>query len=128
MTPAAIDQLLELAATEEIEVVLPPRSGLVMMTCRDAFDCEFHLGEVLVSEAEVRCRDQRGYGMAAGDDPRRALARAAVEVILAGDNRLLKERLRRLAAAEEERLRSERREQAELTARTRVRFDLMPGE
>ncbi len=127
MESGAVDRLLELAATEEIEVIRAPRSGLVMMTCRDAFDCAFHLGEVLVTEAEVSCRGLRGYGMVPGDDPRRALARAAAEVILAGDNRLLQERLARLADEQRRKRDEQDRRQADLTARTRVNFDLMPG-
>ncbi|AMV73713.1 hypothetical protein JCM30471_21320 [Desulfuromonas carbonis] len=128
MEPAAIDRLLlELAATEEIEIIRTPRSGLVMMTCRDAFDCDFHLGEVLVSEAEVCCRGVHGYGMVPGDDPRRALARAVAEVIIAGDNQLLRQRLNRLAAEQRHLLEQQQRDAAELVARTKVRFDLMPG-
>lgn len=125
METEAVEQLLELAATEEMEIIRAPRSGLVMMTCRDAFGCDFHLGEVLVSEAEVACRGRHGYGMVPGDDPRRALARAAAEVILAGDNQLLLQRLRKLATVQTKKLLQRRREQDLLTARTKVRFDLM---
>jgi alpha-D-ribose 1-methylphosphonate 5-triphosphate synthase subunit PhnG len=57
---------LPAAAPEEIAALLdriwsmggfrvqqPPRTGLVMATVRDPFDTPFHLGEVIVSEAEV---------------------------------------------------------------------------
>ncbi|MDT8421961.1 MAG: phosphonate C-P lyase system protein PhnG [Desulfuromonadales bacterium] len=127
MAPDAIEQILELAANEEIEIVRTPRSGLVMMTCRDDFDCEFHLGEVLVTDAEVACRGIRGYGMVPGDDPRRALARAAAEVICQGDNQLLMERLQRLALSEQEQRLARRTTQDQLIARSRVQFDLMSG-
>jgi alpha-D-ribose 1-methylphosphonate 5-triphosphate synthase subunit PhnG len=120
MAADAIDQLLELAASEEIEIIRAPRSGLLMMSCQDAFNCDFHLGEVLVTEAEVVCRGTRGYGMVPGEDARRALARAAAEVICRGDNRVLKERLQRLVVTEQEKLLERRAEQDRLTARSRV--------
>jgi phosphonate C-P lyase system protein PhnG len=127
MDEEALAELLELAAAADVEIVRGPRTGLVMMSCRDAFDCDFHLGEVLVSEAEVSCRGVAGYGMVAGGDPRRALARAAAEAIVNGADRLLKERLQRLAVRAAKELAERRAAEAALTARTRVRFDLMPG-
>lgn len=98
-----------------------------MMTVHDAFGTPFHLGEVLVTEAEVGWGGLRGYGQVCGDDPGRALARACAEVILRGEDDLLKLRIRQLLEAEEERTAAERSAEETLVAATRVQFDLMPG-
>ncbi|OQX16580.1 MAG: hypothetical protein BWK76_11460 [Desulfobulbaceae bacterium A2] len=65
--------------------------------------------------------------MVSGDRPRWALARAAVELIMAGNDPHLQRALRRIAETEQERLAQKRAEERTLTARTRVCFDLMPG-
>jgi phosphonate C-P lyase system protein PhnG len=127
MDAAAVERILTLAAGEEMEIVRPPRGGLVMMRCTDAFGCDFHLGEVLVCEAELSCCGRRGYGMVSGDRPRWALARAAAELILGGNDPHLQQALRQIAETEQERLTRTRDEERTLTARTRVSFDLMAG-
>jgi alpha-D-ribose 1-methylphosphonate 5-triphosphate synthase subunit PhnG len=58
-----------------------PRAGLVMVTVRDPFDTAFHLGEVLVSEAEVELDGHTGYGAVCGDEPDHALLLAAVAAV-----------------------------------------------
>jgi phosphonate C-P lyase system protein PhnG len=58
-------------------VLQAPRAGLVMVTVRDPFGTPFHLGEVLVSEAEVDLDGCTGYGMVCGDEPEQALLLAA---------------------------------------------------
>jgi len=75
----AVERLLRLAEGETIEILRPPGTGLMMMTVHDAFGTPFHLGEVLVTEAEVGWGGLRGYGQVCGDDPGRALARACAE-------------------------------------------------
>ena len=65
----------------EFRVQRPPRAGLVMVTVRDPFGTPFHLGEVLVSEAEVAFDGHSGYGVICGDEPERALLLAAVEAV-----------------------------------------------
>jgi len=50
-----------------------PRAGLIMVTVRDPFGTPFHLGEVLVSEAEVELGGYTGYGVVCGDEPEQAL-------------------------------------------------------
>jgi alpha-D-ribose 1-methylphosphonate 5-triphosphate synthase subunit PhnG len=127
MTEDAVQALLALARDEAIEVLRPPKAGLILMAVRDAFDHPFYLGEVLVTEAEVAWGERRGFGMVPGDAPGRALARACAEVLLQGENELLRTRVRQLLAGEEGRLAMRRREEEELIARTRVSFDLMAG-
>lgn len=105
-----------------------PRAGLVMVTVRDSFDTLFHLGEVLVSEAEVVFDGHSGYGAICGDEPERALLLAAVEaaersgrsVVLGG----IGEFIRKL----EEKHGEERACSSRLAAATAVRFESMKKE
>lgn len=123
----AVRELLELAETAPIEIVSTPRSGLTMMHVLDAFDSEFLLGEVLVSSAEVVLHDQRGFGMVTGDEPERSLARACAEVLLQGEDELLKVRVQKLLLREQAELVELRKREERLIANTKVNFDLMTG-
>jgi len=62
----------------EFRVQQAPRAGLVMVTVLDPFGTPFHLGEVLVSDAEVDLDGCTGYGVVCGDQPEQALLLAAV--------------------------------------------------
>ncbi len=67
----------------EIEV-LQNRTGLVMLPMRDtAQGTNFHLGEVLVSEARIAACGQEGYGMRRGCDLEAAMAMALVDLAVA---------------------------------------------
>ena len=128
MEDQEVTELLELLATEEMTITRPPRFGLIMMTVKDSFESDFHLGEVLVTEAAVCVAGCEGFGMVTGEEPRKALARAAVDALLrAGRPELLRDavlaRLRHAHQRRADRLANE----AALTASTRVSFDLMPG-
>ncbi|MFP9139003.1 phosphonate C-P lyase system protein PhnG [Devosia sp. XGJD_8] len=69
--------------------VIANRTGLVMVPMRDTVEnVDFHLGEVLVSEAHIADADGRiGYGMITGRDLERAMAMAVVDLSLARDAR-----------------------------------------
>jgi alpha-D-ribose 1-methylphosphonate 5-triphosphate synthase subunit PhnG len=82
MDEQRVESVLDLFANEELTVSRPPSSGLVMLTVKDCFETDFHLGEVLVTEARIVFRGCEGYGMVPGEAPRRALARAAVDAVL----------------------------------------------
>jgi len=123
-----LEKFLEVFSGVDLTINNPPRSGLMMMTVKDSFDTDFHLGEVLVAEARVLFRGHEGYGMAAGDEPRRALARAAADAVLGfpepteiGENLLI------FLKQEEALQKARRTEDAALIAATKVNFDLMPG-
>ena len=75
---AMLDRLWSLG---EFHVQRAPRAGLVMVTVRDPFDTPFHLGEALVSEAEVEFDGHTGYGAVCGDEPEQALLLAAVAAV-----------------------------------------------
>lgn len=60
------------------------RTGLVMLPMRDtAKGTNFHLGEVLVSEARISAGGQSGYGMRRGRDLEAAMAMAVVDLAVA---------------------------------------------
>ena len=128
MPRESIRELLELAEKAPINIVKTPKSGLDMMHVLDAFDSEFLLGEVLVSSAEVTLDGKRGFGMVTGDEPERSLARACAEVLLVGEDELLKSRVEKLLVREQQNLIEQRRHEEQLIAGTKVNFDLMAGQ
>jgi len=67
--------------------VLANRSGLVVLPATDsAQGAQFHLGEVLVSEAHIAlAAGQEGYGMCLGRDLVQALALAVIDAALANE-------------------------------------------
>ena len=90
---SALQRVLTAAAAAEMEQMLDrlwssgrftvdraPQAGLVMCSVIDPFDTPFHLGEVLVTRADVRFDGcHRGCGVVCGDEPDPALLLAAVE-------------------------------------------------
>ena len=123
-----LEGLLALLGEEEIEISEQPHTGLVMMTVNDSFASAFHPGEVLVTQARVRIRDVEGWAMVAGEEPRRALVKAAVDAVVQSPQlNLLKQRVMSFLAGEQRIQDAARaREEARIAA-TRVDFDLMPG-
>ncbi len=96
----------------EISVVAN-RTGLVMVPMRDTVEnVDFHLGEVLVSEAQIAdAAGHVGYGMVTGRDLERAMAMAVVDLRMAalGEEpataQFLSEERAHLAAADDARMR-----------------------
>ena len=71
------------AALPGIEVV-ENRTGLIMLPMRDtAQGTNFHLGEVLTSEARIAHGGQEGYGLRRGRDLEAAMAMAVVDLAVA---------------------------------------------
>jgi alpha-D-ribose 1-methylphosphonate 5-triphosphate synthase subunit PhnG len=84
--PAQLKHFAETLLAEMGEItVLQNRTGLVMLPMRDTVEnVDFHLGEVLVSEAQIaNGAGQVGYGMVTGRDLERAMAMAVVDLCLA---------------------------------------------
>ncbi len=109
----------------EIDIVKTPETGLLMMAVKDSFDVEFYLGEILVTEAEVRYNGKKGYSMVMGDEPGRAIAAAVVDVVLGSDNEKLKVIVNRVLASCLKRVNRNEKQQGKLTARTKVSFETM---
>lgn len=128
MNDQRVEQLLELFSGAELTISMPPRTGLLMQTVKDCFETDFHLGEVLVTEARVGYRGIEGYAMVLGESPRRALARAASDALLRFDQPTeVRSRLLDLLVQEEALQNKQQVENAALVAATKVSFDLMPG-
>lgn len=67
---------------DDIEVIYN-RTGLVMLPYTDSVNgTVFHLGEVLIAEAQVRLSNQEGYGAVLGRDLEQALAVALLDAAL----------------------------------------------
>jgi alpha-D-ribose 1-methylphosphonate 5-triphosphate synthase subunit PhnG len=123
-----VEELLKLFAEVDLTVTEAPRTGLLMLAVHDSFNTAFHPGEVLVTEARVKFCGFEGFGMVVGEEPRRALARAAADAVLnyPGPTQV-RDGVRRLLATEAVRRASEELQEAALAAATKVNFDLMPG-
>jgi alpha-D-ribose 1-methylphosphonate 5-triphosphate synthase subunit PhnG len=69
--------------------VIANRTGLVMVPMRDTVaNVDFHLGEVLVSEAHVTdAAGHVGFGMVTGRDLERAMAMAVIDLSVAAKGR-----------------------------------------
>ena len=104
------EQVLE--GLGDIEVIAN-RTGLVMVPMRDTVEnVDFHLGEVLVSEAHITdASGAIGYGMITGRDLERAMAMAVVDLAMvtgtgnAEIEALLEAERSRLAAIDDDRMR-----------------------
>lgn len=128
MNEREVNDLIQLLTTEEMTITRTPRSGLIMMTVTDSFDSDFHLGEVLVTEAAVTMGGSEGFGMVTGEEPRKALARAAADALLrAGRPAVLCEAVRDCLTRARQRQTANLAADAALTATSRVSFDLMAG-
>lgn len=123
-----VDRLLALLAEVELTVSRPPRSGLVMLTVTDSFETDFHLGEVLVTEARILFRGMEGFGMVLGEAPERALARASADAVFrCPEQTEIREKLQDFLLQEKSVQKDKLMEEAALIAATKVNFDLMPG-
>jgi len=128
MDDREVDELLALLGSEEIEITRPPRAGLMMMTVTDSLATDFHLGEVLTTEAEVLLGGERGYGMVVGEEPRKALARASADALLrAGQPVELCLQVLDILQLSRQRQLEKHASNSALIASTRVSFDLMAG-
>jgi alpha-D-ribose 1-methylphosphonate 5-triphosphate synthase subunit PhnG len=128
MDEQRVENVLALFADVELTVSRPPCSGLMMLTVKDCFETDFHLGEVLVTEARVLFRGYEGFGMVSGEAPRRALARAAADAVLrCPEPTEIQDELRAHFEQEESMQKTRLAESASLIAATKVNFDLMPG-
>ena len=112
----------------ECRVQRAPRAGLVMLTVCDPFDTLFHLGEVLVSEAEVVFDGHSGCGAICGDEPERALLLAAVEAAERTGRAAVLGDIGEFIGGLEKKHAQERARSSKLAAATAVRFESMKKE
>lgn len=104
-------------------LIRAPEVGLVVLTVVEPVErTRFHLGEVLVTQAEVEHRGARGWSMRLGEDPAGTLAAAIcdAEVAAAGP---FTDRVQALCEATESALADERAREWRELAPTIVSFD-----
>jgi alpha-D-ribose 1-methylphosphonate 5-triphosphate synthase subunit PhnG len=127
--PIDISDILDaLWATGRIRVTREPLAGMVMFTLRDSFGTDFHVGEVLMTQAEVSVEGQPGYGAVIGNEPEKSLLLAAIEAL---EKRDAQEDLQKLADWLDKQLRKNKNRAANisrLAAATRVQFESMQKE
>lgn len=115
----------EVRALYTVEVIQPPRLGLVLATLREsARRSLFHVGEVLVSEAKVRVDGVAGLGLIRGNDFEAASDLAVIDAAWNAQLSLTEGWERRLVEAEAVLEASLDAEQAAL-ATTRVEFETL---
>lgn len=74
---------------DELDIIGPPEVGMVMMQVREPVCKErFHLGEVVVTRAEVAVGGARGWAMRAGVDRETTLAAALLDACAEHDSSL----------------------------------------
>ncbi|MGR3513558.1 MAG: phosphonate C-P lyase system protein PhnG [Paracoccaceae bacterium] len=113
---ACADPLVALLG--DIEVI-ENRTGLVMLPMRDsAQGTNFHLGEILMSEAHIEISGVAGFGMRRGRDLEAAMAMAVVDACMALGHET--DRCLEFVASEARHLDAEDRETLCLVEATRV--------
>ena len=104
-------------------VISGPETGMVMMTVREPIARErFHLGEVLVTRAEVEVAGGRGWSMRLGDDRVATLAAAILDAEVAADGAFARDVVELCRITEELEADRDEAEWDELGP-TRVNFD-----
>lgn len=125
MSAESIEELKGLIPIEEIEILKKPKQGLLMMTAKDSFNTNFYLGEILVTEAEVKYKDMEGYAMLICDDPEKALLAASVNAILKTNDQNLKQKVFELITDQARKMEELDEIEGRLIAKTKVNFETM---
>lgn len=118
-------KILQLLAEAPISIRREPEVGMVMMTVTDDAGTNFHLGEVLVTEAEIEYEGKTSYAMVVGSCPEKALARAAVKAVMEGKDNVLKTRLGKYLATQAGSIEKKEQIDENLHASTIVNFETM---
>jgi alpha-D-ribose 1-methylphosphonate 5-triphosphate synthase subunit PhnG len=115
----------EILRSADIELIKKPQTFLLMARATDSVtSCPFNLGEILVTEAEVRLGTYIGYSLIMGEEPEKALAAAVIDAALQGDDvcrSLIEEKL----LQEKRRHEMEQQQEFSLVAQTRVEFEVV---
>jgi phosphonate C-P lyase system protein PhnG len=123
-----VNQLFDRMMSLPIEIPGQPEVGLVMMKALDSCQEEFYLGEVLVTQAELKYKDYKGYSMIIGDNKEKALCLAALEAVMQGDEKGLIDDLNKLLWKAWIKAENEIKQENSLSASTRVNFENMAEE
>ena len=118
-------KILQILAKASVSIRREPTTGLVMMTVTDGAGMDFHLGEVLVTEAEVEYEGKVGYAMVVGNNPVKALVRAGVSAIMESADSPYKVRLYKYLVQQAKKISTTENIAEALSASTKVNFESM---
>jgi len=124
----AVREMLEVIASAPLEVVRTPASGMLMMTMQDCFATPFHLGEVLVTTAEVACNETRGHATVLGQEPDKAVLAASVNALIHDGDEAVLQKVWDLVDTHRQDLEESDARVARFAAATRVSFENMAEE
>jgi phosphonate C-P lyase system protein PhnG len=128
MTEEEIETLILALPMEQVELLTPPETGLIMARVNDCFDTDFYLGEVLVTRTEVNYGDHRAQSTIMGNLPKHAIVAATLDVLrLSGESNTIENAANACAPAMD-RIGMKQRLDARLVAATRVQFESMAEE
>jgi phosphonate C-P lyase system protein PhnG len=128
-TEEMLDPLLDIMAELDLDIAMTPSPGLLMMNIRDSSGTVFHLGEVLVTRAEVKQNGQTGFGCSRGDRPNAALALACLDVLCRCEiPHLLKNSITKEINYIDRLVSIQRNTKSQITAATKVNFHSMAKE
>lgn len=117
----------EISNTGDVTVIKEPTTGLFMMRALDPVTGDaFNLGEVLVTEAQVKVFDNIGHAIVMGRSPEKALAAAVIDAAIEGGHPLSSSIVGKLIK-EERMLLEGRIREFKLTKKTAPDFDVMEG-
>ncbi len=125
MNAEGVEELKGLIPMEEIEILKKPKQGLLMMTAQDSFNTNFYLGEILITETEVKYKDMNGYAMLISDDSEKVLLAASVNAILKTKDQKLKQKVLELITAQAKKIEELDEIERRLIAKTKVNFETM---
>lgn len=123
-----LNQVFNRIGSLPIEIVNQPEAGLLMMKTLDSCEEQFYLGEILVTQAEVRFKDIKGYSMVIGDSLEKALCLATIEAIMNSDENGLIDDLNKILWKAWLKTENELKTENSLSASTKVNFETMAEE
>jgi len=121
--------LLDTFGMLDVGELQEPQTGLVMLTALDCYTHPFHLGELLVTQAEVNVGGIRAHATVMGDQAEKAVLAATLNAVLRHPNaetliQDFQESWSEMAAD----VRTRREEEMEVAATTKVAFENMAEE
>jgi phosphonate C-P lyase system protein PhnG len=128
MTEEEIDNLISALPMEQVELLTPPQTGLIMARVNDCFDTDFYVGEILVTRTEVSYGDHRAQGTIMGNLPKHAIVAATLDVLKISGEADTLENAAAACAPAMDRIGRKQRLDARLVAATRVQFESMAEE
>ena len=118
------ERVKEYISQKEISI-LREEVGMIMSSVGDSFGNPFFLGEILVCEAEVDYKRQRGYGMVIGNNKALAVMMAAVDSALKSSDDSFIQEIEKILLPSMERMKKSFDTEKRFVNGTKVNFGLM---